>query len=80
MIVNPGKFQAIITDKRKQDESSKWRAQRAHVLFVPYVPARPTCSTCPMCPRALHALRAHVPKYILQTGKLKNGNFVLIRF
>ena len=34
----------------------------------------PTCSTCP------RALRAHVPKYILQTGKLKNGNFVPIRF
>ena len=29
---------------------------------------------CPTCPRALRAqcaLRAHVPKYILQTGKLK---------
>ena len=26
------------------------------------------CPTCPMCPRAL---RAHVPQYILQTGKLK---------
>ena len=24
-----------------------------------------------MCPRALRALRAHVPKYILQNGKLK---------
>ena len=26
------------------------------------------------------ALRAHVPKYILQTRKLRNGNFVPIRF
>ena len=45
-------------------ESAKWRAQRAHVpsvLYVPYVPMRLTCPTCP---------RAHVPKYILQTGKL----------
>ena len=40
-------------------ESAKWRAQRAH---VPYVP------TCPTCP---HVIRAHVPKYISQTGKLK---------
>ena len=30
--------------------------------------------------RTLRALRAHVPKYILQTGKFKNGNFVPIRF
>ena len=30
--------------------------------------------------RALRALRAHVPKYILQNGKLKNGNFVSIHF
>ena len=43
------------------------------------VPKHPTCSTCPTCPRALSALRAHVPKYILQTGKLKNGNFVSVR-
>ena len=41
------------------------------------VPNVPTCLTYPTCPRALHALRAlralhaHVPKYILQTGKLK---------
>ena len=59
------------------NESAKWRAQRAHmpympyVLYVPYVSTRLTCSTWP---RALRALRAHVPKYILQTGKLKNGN------
>ena len=26
------------------------------------------------------ALRAHVPEYILQNGKLKNGNFVPIHF
>ena len=40
------------------------------------------CPTCPKCPRvlrALRALRAHMPKYILKTGKLKNGNFVPIR-
>ena len=30
--------------------------------------------------RALRALLAHVPKYILQNGKLKNGNFVSIHF
>ena len=30
--------------------------------------------------RAQRALRDHAPKYILQTGKLKNGNFVTIRF
>ena len=50
------------------------RALRVHVLYVPYVPTRlkyPTCSTCPTYPRALRALRAHVPKYILQTGKIK---------
>ena len=55
-------------------ESAKWRAQRAHmsyVLYLSYVPTRPS---------ALRALRAHVPKYILQTGKFKNGNFVPIRF
>ena len=45
-------------------ESAKWRAQRAHLLYVPYVPCVlyvpylstrpmcPTCSTCPTCPRA----------------------------
>ena len=32
---------------------------------------RPKCSTCPTCPRALGALSAQVPKYILQTEKLK---------
>ena len=31
-----------------------------------------TCPTCPTCPRTLRALRTHVPKYTLQTGKLKN--------
>ena len=30
--------------------------------------------------RAQRALRGHALKYILQTGKLKNGNFVTIRF
>ena len=61
-------------------ESAKWRAQRAHVLYLSYVPTRPTCSTCP---RTIHALPAHVRKYIqyiLQIGKLKNGNFIPIRF
>ena len=55
-------------------DSAKWRAQRAHVpyvLYVAYVPPWPTCSTCPRCPHALCALRADVPKYILQTRKLK---------
>ena len=28
-------------------------------------------STCPRALRALHALRAHMPKRISQTGKLK---------
>ena len=51
--------------------------QHAHVPYVPYalyVPTRstcPTCSTCPACPRALRALLAKVPKYTLQSGKLK---------
>ena len=31
----------------------------------------PSLSTCPTYPRALRALLAHMPKYILQTGKLK---------
>ena len=59
------------------NESTKWRAQRAHVPYVPYVPTCltcltcPTCSTCSSCPRFPRALRAHVPKYILQTRKLK---------
>ena len=35
---------------------------------MPNVPTRPTFL---MCQRALRALRAHVPKYILQTVKLK---------
>ena len=35
------------------------------------VPKVPMCPTCPKCPRAQCALRAHVPKYILQTRKLK---------
>ena len=30
-------------------ESAKWRAQRAH---VPYVPMRLTCPTYPTCPHA----------------------------
>ena len=50
------------------------RAIRTHVLYVPYVPTRPTCptsSTWPTCPRALRGLCAQVPKYILQTEKLK---------
>ena len=41
---------------------------------MPNVPTCPTCPTCPMYPldlRALRALHAHVPKYILQTRKLK---------
>ena len=32
------------------------------------VPNVPMCPTCPMCPRALCT---HMPKYILQTKKLK---------
>ena len=43
-------------------EFAKWRTQHAHVS---YLPTRSTCSTCP------RSLRAHVPKYILQTRKLK---------
>ena len=62
------------------EESDKWRAQRTHVPYVVYVPTRLTCSMCSTCPRTLRNLRAHVPKYILQTGKLKNGNFVPIHF
>ena len=50
------------------------------------VPNVPTSPTCPLALHALRALRgvravrAHVSKYILQIGKVKNGNFVLIRF
>ena len=47
------------------------RAIRAHVPYVPYVLTRPTSPTSPTCPRVLCALCAHVPKYVLQTGKLK---------
>ena len=42
---------------------------------MPNVPTCPTCITCPRALRALRALRVHVPKDILQTRKLKNGNF-----
>ena len=42
---------------------------------MPKVPTCPTCITCPRALRALRALRVHVPKDILQTRKLKNGNF-----
>ena len=49
-------------------------------------PTCPTCFTCPTCPRTLRALctkrptcptcpRAHLPKYIQQTGKLKTIGF-----
>ena len=50
------------------------RAHVPHVHYVPYVPTHftcPTCSTCPTRSRALLALCAHMPKYILQSGKLK---------
>ena len=47
-------------------ESAKWRAQHAlHAL-------------CAHVPYVLYL--PYVPKYVLQTGKLKNGNFVPIRF
>ena len=49
------------------NESAKWRAQRAHMPYMPYVPYVSTRLTCSTWPRALRALRAHVPKYILQT-------------
>ena len=35
------------------------------------VPSVSTCPTCTTCPCVLRALLAHMPKYILQTGKLK---------
>ena len=44
------------------------RALRGLVLYVPYVLTHPTCLTCP---HTLRALRVHMPKYILQTRKLK---------
>ena len=59
-----------------KSEPAKWRAQRAHAPCVSYVAmclTCPMCSTCPTCQRALLALRAHVPKYILHTGKLKTS-------
>ena len=35
----------------------------------------PTCSTCLRCSSTLRALRVHLPKYILQTGKTQNIGF-----
>ena len=42
------------------------RARVPYLLYVPYVPR---------ALRALHALRAHVLKYILQTGKFEKWKF-----